>query len=206
MFIPTLHPHLHSPFTTTHSFHILTLTPHPTPSFVAPLGQFCVHVHSQDASRPRKRLRVPAPARVDRPHLRVTGTYPEHHTYTHYTMTLTINTNTNTHTHTHVLTRTCTHHLQVQAARQKGRECFQCFSPLHLRSEPSALPLFLLPPSLTRIPPPYTPLPHTVPSPHPQGSVDIDALTDPCERASVETQIREFGQTPTQVGTQGVCE
>ena len=32
-----------------------------------------------------------------------------------------------------------------------------------------------------------------------QGAVDIEAVTDPTERQSIELQIREFGQTPKKV-------
>ena len=32
-----------------------------------------------------------------------------------------------------------------------------------------------------------------------QGAVDIEAITDPTERQSIELQIREFGQTPKKV-------
>ena len=32
-----------------------------------------------------------------------------------------------------------------------------------------------------------------------QGAVDIEAITDPLQRQSIELQIREFGQTPKQV-------
>lgn len=35
-----------------------------------------------------------------------------------------------------------------------------------------------------------------------EGSVDLDAITDPVERASMEQQIYEFGQTPKQLFTQ----
>ena len=36
-----------------------------------------------------------------------------------------------------------------------------------------------------------------------QGAVDIEAVTDPTERQSIELQIREFGQTPKKV-TRGI--
>ncbi|ORX73181.1 hypothetical protein DL89DRAFT_89526 [Linderina pennispora] len=34
-----------------------------------------------------------------------------------------------------------------------------------------------------------------------EGAVNLDAITDPVERASVESQINYFGQTPTQLFT-----
>ena len=35
-----------------------------------------------------------------------------------------------------------------------------------------------------------------------EGAIDIDAIADPKERASIEMQINEFGQTPRQLFTE----
>ena len=34
-----------------------------------------------------------------------------------------------------------------------------------------------------------------------EGSVDIDAINDPMEKAAIVAQIKEFGQTPKQLFT-----
>lgn len=35
-----------------------------------------------------------------------------------------------------------------------------------------------------------------------EGAVNLDSITDPTDRAAIETQIRNFGQTPSQLLTE----